>query len=155
MIKWSFVLISIWNLRNMIQNYLEKHYRAWVRLVVLFLRITAYQQASTTKWSSLQFQIQVDRITQSLLKLTRKYCWEYTNYLDFKFELFFGNSVQITQELNALIQKFSEHYHDAWAGRKLDNGWQFGDQYNWNERIHPRLKPYHMLTDYVSSYFNS
>jgi len=61
--------------------------------------------------------------------------------------------VQITQDLNMLIQKFSEHYHDAWAGRKLDNAWQFGDQYNWNEKIHPRLKPYHMLTDYVSPYF--
>ncbi|XP_035704010.1 ryanodine receptor isoform X5 [Folsomia candida] len=56
--------------------------------------------------------------------------------------------VQITSELNNLIAKFSEHYHDAWARRKLDNGWKFGDQYSWNDKIHPRLKPYSKLSEY-------
>ena len=58
--------------------------------------------------------------------------------------------MQITQDLNSLVQKFSEHYHDAWASRKLDNGWQYGEQMSYAEKKHQRLKPYHMLTEYVS-----
>ena len=59
-------------------------------------------------------------------------------------------SVQVSPELNQLVQKFSEHYHDAWAGRKLENGWQYGEQYSYNDKKHPRLKPYNMLTEYAS-----
>ena len=59
-------------------------------------------------------------------------------------------SIQVNSELNNLITKFSEHYHDAWASRKLENGWKFGDQYSWNDKIHPRLKPYSHLSEYVS-----
>lgn len=50
--------------------------------------------------------------------------------------------------MNNLIVKFSEHWHDAWARRKLNNGWKYGEPYNWHERIHPRLRPYNKLTEY-------
>lgn len=62
--------------------------------------------------------------------------------------------IQITAELNNLVVKFSEHYHDAWARRKLDNGWKYGEQYNWNDKIHPRVKPYTKLTEYVRNLLN-
>ncbi|ODN01392.1 Ryanodine receptor 44F [Orchesella cincta] len=56
--------------------------------------------------------------------------------------------IQINADLNNLVIKFSEHWHDAWARRKLNNGWKYGEPYNWHERIHPRLKPYSKLTEY-------
>jgi ryanodine receptor 2 len=46
------------------------------------------------------------------------------------------------------VQKFSEHYHDAWAKRKIENGWNFGDAWSDETKSHPRLKPPHMLSDY-------
>ncbi|KAH9493479.1 Ryanodine receptor 2 [Dermatophagoides farinae] len=49
-------------------------------------------------------------------------------------------------DLMNLVQKFSEHYHDAWACRKFDHGWQFGEQWAY-KKTHPRLKPYHMLNE--------
>jgi ryanodine receptor 2 len=61
-----------------------------------------------------------------------------------------AEGIQITAELNNLIVKFSEHYHDAWARRKLENGWKYGEGYSWHDKIHPRLKPYPKLTEYVS-----
>lgn len=61
------------------------------------------------------------------------------------------SSVQLNNDLNSIVQQFSEHYHDAWASRKLENSWQYGEPYSWEQRIHPRLKPYSMLNDYVSS----
>lgn len=45
------------------------------------------------------------------------------------------------------MQKFSEHYHDAWASRKLENGWTYGEQWSDATKSHPRLKPYNTLSD--------
>jgi len=59
-------------------------------------------------------------------------------------------SVQLNNDLVNIIQKFSEHYHDAWAGRKLENGWQYGEQWTDSGKTHPRLKPYSMLAENVS-----
>ncbi|XP_039954485.1 ryanodine receptor isoform X18 [Bactrocera tryoni] len=56
--------------------------------------------------------------------------------------------VQLNNDLEALVQKFSEHYHDAWASRRLESGWSYGEIRSDNDRKHPRLKPYNMLSDY-------
>ncbi|XP_069958037.1 ryanodine receptor isoform X5 [Cherax quadricarinatus] len=56
--------------------------------------------------------------------------------------------VQLDQDIQDLIKKFSEHYHDAWASRKLESGWSYGDTYSIEEKLHPRLKPFNMLSDY-------
>ncbi|XP_069170443.1 ryanodine receptor [Procambarus clarkii] len=56
--------------------------------------------------------------------------------------------VQPDQDIQDLIKKFSEHYHDAWASRKLESGWVYGDTYSIEEKLHPRLKPFSMLSDY-------
>ncbi|CAG0880143.1 unnamed protein product [Darwinula stevensoni] len=56
--------------------------------------------------------------------------------------------VTLTAELNDVVQKFSENYHDAWAARKMENGWAYGDTWNDEHKTHPRLKPYSMLSEY-------
>lgn len=61
------------------------------------------------------------------------------------------SNVQLNNDLNVIVQKFSEHYHDAWASRKLENGWQYGEGWSDQNKTHPRLKPYNMLNDYVSN----
>ena len=35
------------------------------------------------------------------------------------------SNIALTNELNTLVQKFSEHYHDAWAQRKQEAGWAY------------------------------
>ncbi|CAB3362502.1 Hypothetical predicted protein [Cloeon dipterum] len=56
--------------------------------------------------------------------------------------------VQLNNDLSNIIQKFSEHYHDAWASRKLESSWQYGEQWSDSSKTHPRLKPYNMLAEY-------
>uniref|UniRef100_A0A0A9WDJ1 Ryanodine receptor 44F n=2 Tax=Lygus hesperus TaxID=30085 RepID=A0A0A9WDJ1_LYGHE len=58
------------------------------------------------------------------------------------------SSVSLSNDFNTIVQKFSEHYHDAWASRKMENGWQYGEQWSDSSKTHPRLKPYTMLSDY-------
>jgi len=62
-------------------------------------------------------------------------------------------SVVLDNDLNTIVQKFSEHYHDAWASRKLEGGWIYGEQFSDSGKVHPRLKPYNMLNDYVRHFF--
>jgi hypothetical protein len=47
-----------------------------------------------------------------------------------------------------LIQKFSEHYHDAWAQQKMEAGWTYGERRDESQKKHSRLKPYSMLDNF-------
>ncbi|KAL0274261.1 UNVERIFIED_CONTAM: hypothetical protein PYX00_006731 [Menopon gallinae] len=58
------------------------------------------------------------------------------------------SSIVLNNDLNQIVQKFSEHYHDAWASRKLENGWTYGESWSDTNKTHPRLKPYSTLNDY-------
>lgn len=60
------------------------------------------------------------------------------------------SNITLDNDLNSIIQKFSEHYHDAWASRKMEAGWTHGETWSDSNKAHPRLKPYNMLNDYVS-----
>ena len=56
--------------------------------------------------------------------------------------------MQLSNELNTLVQKFSEHYHDAWAQRKMEAGWAFGDRYDDHQKINDRIRPFATLDNY-------
>ena len=57
-------------------------------------------------------------------------------------------NISLTSELRNLIQRFTEHYHELWAQRKFENGWNYGDTWNFDRKLHPRLKPFHLLSEY-------
>lgn len=63
-------------------------------------------------------------------------------------------SVVLDNDLNAIVQKFTEHYHDAWASKKMANNWVYGDSWSDSSKTHPRLKPYEMLNDYVRAFLS-
>merc|ERR1712106_185488 len=63
--------------------------------------------------------------------------------------------VQLDQDITNLIAKFSEQYRDAWAQRKLESGWSYGDTWSDEDKIHPRIKPYAMLSDYEKERYSS
>lgn len=45
-----------------------------------------------------------------------------------------------------MVQKFAEHFHDAYAQRKFEADWQYGDVLDVEKKLDPKLKPFHMLT---------
>ena len=57
-------------------------------------------------------------------------------------------NVELDSDLKQLAKRFSEHYHDAWASRKLDRDWTYGEQYSFKNKTHPRLRPYSLLTQH-------
>ena len=62
--------------------------------------------------------------------------------------LIINYSVQLSNELNTLVQKFSEHFHDAWAQRKMEAGWTFGDRFDDHQKINDRIRPFATLDNY-------
>lgn len=55
-------------------------------------------------------------------------------------------TVSLSHTLMDIVQRFSEHYHDAWAQRKFEHGWVYGQAWAY-KKFHPRLMPYNMLTE--------
>ncbi|KAG9509881.1 Ryanodine receptor, partial [Fragariocoptes setiger] len=54
--------------------------------------------------------------------------------------------VQLNADLKALASRFGEQYHEWWANRKFEHDWTYGDTWSWENKTHPRLKPYALLT---------
>jgi len=55
----------------------------------------------------------------------------------------------LSNELNTLVQKFSEHYHDAWSQARIEAGWTYSpDGKDEENKKHARLKPYPMLSEF-------
>ena len=65
------------------------------------------------------------------------------------------SQINITNELQTLIQKFSEHYHDSWASKKIDAGWTFAEARDPEAKTHNRLKPYNLLSEYEKEVYRA
>ncbi|XP_028968698.1 ryanodine receptor [Galendromus occidentalis] len=57
-------------------------------------------------------------------------------------------NVHLSEDLQNIVQRFSEHYHEQWAVRKAEQGWQYGERFCDELRAHPRLKPYNLLQEW-------
>ncbi|KAL3078921.1 hypothetical protein niasHS_014703 [Heterodera schachtii] len=61
--------------------------------------------------------------------------------------------IALNNELKAMKQKFSEHFHDSWASRKMEKGWVYGQLYSRKDLTHPRLVPFSRLQDYEREFY--
>ncbi|XP_041353187.1 ryanodine receptor-like isoform X2 [Gigantopelta aegis] len=55
--------------------------------------------------------------------------------------------VNLNQSLDSAVLKFSEHFHDCWAVRKIECGWAYGTTYDEHKKSHPLIKPFHLLDE--------
>lgn len=132
----------------MTQNCLAKLFLALRQLAVLYHRTTHYRKITTMNGTAINLQLSLQMgltiLNQSTLQRKGE---EHIFKLKNSHECYF-HSVVLDNDLNQIVQKFSEHYHDAWSSRKLENGWTYGDNWSFEKKSHPRLKPYNMLGDY-------
>uniref|UniRef100_A0A0N4ZPH7 Ryanodine receptor 44F n=1 Tax=Parastrongyloides trichosuri TaxID=131310 RepID=A0A0N4ZPH7_PARTI len=63
------------------------------------------------------------------------------------------DDIPLKSELNDMINKFAEHFHDSWSARKLEKGWKFAELYSRVEKTHPRLKPFKLLKDTEKNFY--
>lgn len=60
--------------------------------------------------------------------------------------------VKLPQELELLVEKMSENFHEVWAETRINQGWTYGEQRNDEQKTHPCLVPYKDLPEEEKEY---
>ncbi|VDK67237.1 unnamed protein product [Onchocerca ochengi] len=63
------------------------------------------------------------------------------------------SGIYFDDDLVSVIAKFAEHFHDSWASRKIEKGWNYGELYSRQALTHPRLKPFAFLPDFEKNFY--
>ncbi|HXR38982.1 MAG TPA: RyR domain-containing protein [Terracidiphilus sp.] len=62
------------------------------------------------------------------------------------------DDVQLSAELECLLERLAENAHEVWAERRFADGWKPGSERNDELKHHPCLVPYHELPESEKSY---
>lgn len=62
------------------------------------------------------------------------------------------SAVALDPAVAALAERLARNVHEAWAARRLEEGWRYGERRDDAERRHPCLVPYEELTESERAY---
>jgi ryanodine receptor 2 len=62
------------------------------------------------------------------------------------------SDVQLSEELEMLVEQMSKNVHDVWAETRIAQGWTYGEQRDDVQKKHPCLVPYEELPDSEKEY---
>lgn len=60
--------------------------------------------------------------------------------------------VQLSDELNELVEIVAKNVHEVWAQSRIEQGWSFGVERNDVQKKHPCLLSYENLTEEEKDY---
>lgn len=60
--------------------------------------------------------------------------------------------VTVGKDILELAEKLAENTHEVWAAGKLAEGWKYGEELNREQKTHPLLVPYGMLSESDKDY---
>ena len=60
--------------------------------------------------------------------------------------------VQLTPDVEELVERLAENNHDIWAQKRIDEGWRYGQRRNDDAKEHPDLVPYDQLPESEKEY---
>lgn len=61
-------------------------------------------------------------------------------------------SIQLSKELNSLVEEMSKNVHEVWSAGRMKDGWTYGEERNDAEKKHPCLVPYEELSEEEKEY---
>ena len=62
------------------------------------------------------------------------------------------DGIQLSDELNGLVEAMAKNVHDVWAQSRIDQGWTYGPERNDQLKHHPCLVAYEELPDVEKAY---
>ena len=60
--------------------------------------------------------------------------------------------VNLSPDLEELVERLAENNHDHWARKRIEEGWRYGVTRNDNRKEHPDLVPYDQLPESEKEY---
>ena len=62
------------------------------------------------------------------------------------------DGIQLSDELNGLVEAMAKNVHDVWAQSRIEQGWTYGPERNDQLKQHPCLVPYEQLPEEEKAY---
>lgn len=62
------------------------------------------------------------------------------------------DEIQLSEELNGLVEAMAKNVHDVWAQSRMEQGWTYGSERNDQLKHHPCLVAYEDLPDVEKAY---
>ena len=62
------------------------------------------------------------------------------------------SDIQLTEELNVLVEQMAKNVHEVWAQSRMVQGWTYGEERNDTLKQHPCLVPYEELPEVEKAY---
>lgn len=62
------------------------------------------------------------------------------------------DGIQLSDELNGLVEAMAKNVHDVWAQSRMDQGWAYGPERNDALKHHPCLVAYEDLPEVEKAY---
>ena len=62
------------------------------------------------------------------------------------------DGIQLSDELNGLVEAMAKNVHDVWAQSRMDQGWTYGPERNDALKHHPCLVAYEDLPEVEKAY---
>ncbi|MBQ2363762.1 MAG: Ryanodine receptor Ryr [Bacteroidaceae bacterium] len=62
------------------------------------------------------------------------------------------SDIQLTEELNVLVEQMAKNVHEVWAQSRMEKGWTYGEERNDTLKHHPCLVPYEELPEVEKAY---
>ncbi len=62
------------------------------------------------------------------------------------------NGIQLSEELNSLIEQMAKNVHEIWAQKRINQGWSYGKKRNDLLKKHPCIVPYEELPEIEKEY---
>ena len=62
------------------------------------------------------------------------------------------DGIQLSDELNGLVEAMAKNVHDVWAQSRIEQGWTFGPERNDALKHHPCLVAYEDLPEVEKAY---
>ena len=62
------------------------------------------------------------------------------------------SDIQLSEELNDLIEQMAKNVHEVWAESRMEQGWSYGAERDDKLKTHPCLIPYEELPEVEKAY---
>lgn len=62
------------------------------------------------------------------------------------------SDIVLNSECENVVEILAKNTHEIWALGRISEGWKYGEIYDYENKIHPQIKPYEELSESEKEY---